>query len=153
GYGLVDSDKTASEPGKIVNITAKPAPSASAAAEYYPAIYWYSMLHIPSDAELKNPDLYRPNLTQRQWLGSRQNLGCIGCHQLGQLATRPVPASLGTFPSGSEAWHRRVQSGQAGALMFGQLNNLGPGSFTLYGDWTDRIAKGELPKIKPQRPQ
>jgi hypothetical protein len=38
-------------------------------------------------------------------------------------------------------------------MMFGQLNNLGPGSFKQYGDWTDRIGKGELPKIKPQRPQ
>src|SRR5260370_30356401 len=47
GYGLVDSAKTATEPGKTVNITAVPAPSAAAAAEYYPAIYWYAMLNIP----------------------------------------------------------------------------------------------------------
>ena len=40
-----------------------------------------------------------------------------------------------------------------GAMMFGQLNNLGPGSFKQYGDWTDRVAKGELPASKPQRPQ
>ena len=44
GYGLVDSAKTQSEPGKIVNITAVPAPNEAAAAEYYPAIYWFSML-------------------------------------------------------------------------------------------------------------
>ena len=44
GYGLVDSAKVTSEPGKLVNITAKPAPDAAAAAHYYPAIYWYSML-------------------------------------------------------------------------------------------------------------
>ena len=48
GYGLVDSAKVTSEPGKLVNITAKPAPDAAAAAHYYPAIYWYSMLNIPS---------------------------------------------------------------------------------------------------------
>src|SRR5262245_44549068 len=47
GYGLVDSAKTASEPGKTVNIAAMPAPSAKAAAEYYPAIYWYAMLKTP----------------------------------------------------------------------------------------------------------
>src|SRR2546426_2568810 len=47
GYGLVDSAKTMSAPGRIVNITATPAPDAAAAAHYYPAIYWYSMLHIP----------------------------------------------------------------------------------------------------------
>src|SRR5215471_12591152 len=48
GYGLVDSAKTNSEPGKTVNITAVPAPNAAAATEYYPAIYWYAMLDIPS---------------------------------------------------------------------------------------------------------
>src|SRR5690348_12090421 len=32
GYGLVDSAKSASAPGRIVNITAVPAPSAKAAA-------------------------------------------------------------------------------------------------------------------------
>jgi hypothetical protein len=153
GYGLVDSDKTTSEPGRTVTITAKAAPDEKAAAQYYPAIYWYSMLRIPTDAELQNKDLYRANMTQRQWVGSMKNIGCIGCHQLGQLSTRTIPPSLGSFKSGEDAWHRRVQSGQAGAMMFGQLNNLGPGSFKLYGDWTDRVAKGELPKVKPQRPQ
>ena len=153
GYGLVDSEKATSEPGRIVNITAKPAPNAAAAAEYYPAIYWYSMLRIPTETELQNQDLYRANMTQRQWIGAMKNIGCIGCHQLGQRATRTIPAALGSFPSGEAAWHRRVQSGQSGAMMLGQLNNLGPGSFKLFGDWTDRIAKGELPKIKAQRPQ
>jgi hypothetical protein len=40
GYGLVDSPKVTTEPGQIVNLTAVQAPSAAAAAEYYPAIYW-----------------------------------------------------------------------------------------------------------------
>ena len=70
GYGLVDSEKATSEPGRIVNITAKPAPNAAAAAEYYPAIYWYSMLRIPTETELQNQDLYRANMTQRQWIGA-----------------------------------------------------------------------------------
>src|ERR1043165_9380706 len=34
GYGLVDGAKAASEPGKIVNISATPAPDAAAAAKY-----------------------------------------------------------------------------------------------------------------------
>src|SRR5215469_15042913 len=46
GYGLIDSAKTTTEPGKIVNIAAVPAPNAAAAAEYYHAIYWYAMLNI-----------------------------------------------------------------------------------------------------------
>jgi hypothetical protein len=37
GYGLVDSPKVASEPGKILNLTALTAPSLAEAAQYYPA--------------------------------------------------------------------------------------------------------------------
>jgi len=37
--------------------------------------------------------------------------------------------------------------------MLGQLTALGDLSFANYGDWTDRIAKGELPFAKPPRPQ
>src|ERR1700759_5519552 len=44
GYGLVDSAKVDSEPGKQLNLTAAKAPNAAAAAQYYPAVYWYSML-------------------------------------------------------------------------------------------------------------
>ena len=47
GYGLVDSPKVDGEPGTQLNLSAVPAPSAAAAAQYYPAIYWYSMLKIP----------------------------------------------------------------------------------------------------------
>jgi hypothetical protein len=153
GYGLIDSAKTTSEPGKLLNITATPAPSAADAAKYYPAIYWYSMLRIPTQAEMNDRAQFANSMTQQRWLGAMKNLGCIGCHQLGQLSTRTIPASLGTFASGADAWHRRVQSGQAGEMMFGQLNALGSASFKYYGDWTDRVAKGELPRTKPQRPQ
>ena len=42
GYGLVDSPKVQSAPGKTVNLKAVPAPDAKAAAQYYPALYWYA---------------------------------------------------------------------------------------------------------------
>src|SRR5207302_5931977 len=48
GYGLVDSPKVMAEPGRELNLTATLAPDEAAAAQYYPAIYWYSMLKIPS---------------------------------------------------------------------------------------------------------
>src|SRR5262245_48029731 len=48
GYGLVDSAKTKTAPGKTVNLKARAAPNAKAAAEYYPGMYWYSMLTIPA---------------------------------------------------------------------------------------------------------
>src|SRR5271163_4885506 len=47
GYGLVDSTKLTAKPGQLLNHTAVPAPNESAAAYYYPAIYWYAMMKIP----------------------------------------------------------------------------------------------------------
>ena len=154
GYGLVDSTKTTAKPGQRLAITATAAPNEAAAAHYYPAIYWYSMLKIP-DAEQfggKNSGI-SARLTQTQWISAMKNTGCIGCHQLGQQSTRTIPAALGTFASGADAWRRRVQSGQSGQQMLGQLTGLGDMSFANYGDWIDRIAKGELPFAKPPRPQ
>src|SRR6187401_1334758 len=153
GYGLVDSTKTTSRPGQRLTITATPAPNEAAAAHYYPAIYWYSMLKIPSADQFGGKSSIPPRLTQTAWISAMKNTGCIGCHQLGQQATRTIPAALGRFASGADAWKRRVQSGQSGQQMFGQLTALGDMSFTNYGDWIDRVAKGELPFAKPPRPQ
>ena len=47
GYGLVDSPKVRAVPGRMLTLTAAPAPNAAAAAEYYPPIYWFSMLRVP----------------------------------------------------------------------------------------------------------
>ena len=51
GYGLVDSPKVQTAPGKILNLTAVPAPNEAAAAEYYPPIYWLSMAKMPDKSE------------------------------------------------------------------------------------------------------
>jgi hypothetical protein len=153
GYGLVDSAKVTSAPGRILNLKATPAPDAAAAAHYYPAIYWYSMLKIPAAAQFGGTDGIPAGVTRERWLDLMKSNGCIGCHQLGQLSTRTVPAAFGTFESSADAWMRRVQAGQSGQQMLGQLKGLGDLSFRNYGDWTDRIAKGELPHAKPTRPQ
>jgi hypothetical protein len=47
GYGLVDSKPVEATPGKTLALTAVIAPNAQAAAQYYPADYWYSLLNIP----------------------------------------------------------------------------------------------------------
>jgi hypothetical protein len=47
GYGLVDSPKRRAKPGQQVNLTAVPAPNEAAAAHYYSAIYWYTLMKIP----------------------------------------------------------------------------------------------------------
>jgi len=152
GYGLVDSAKVDGEPGRQLNLRAVPAPDEKAAAEYYPAIYWYSMLKIPPAGDFGGRTDIPAKLKQSDWLNTVKNNGCIGCHQLGQKSTRTIPSSLGEFANSAEAWVRRVQSGQSGGQMIGILaGQLGPTAFRNYGDWTDRIAKGELPP-KPVRP-
>src|SRR6266571_3769342 len=115
GYGLVDSPKVDSEPGKQLNLTAVKAPNEAAAAEYYPAIYWYSMIKVPEQASFPgtgpsgngiNPGMR----TQAMFLDVIKTNGCVTCHQLGNKATRTIPKELGTFASGHEAWTRRIQS-------------------------------------------
>jgi len=105
GYGLVDSPKVKSEPGKQLNLTAVIAPDEKSAAQYYPAIYWYSMLKIPT------ADQFGPNNVKiTDYLNSMKNNGCVGCHQLGQLSTRTIPKfHLDAVKNHEEAWLRRAR--------------------------------------------
>jgi hypothetical protein len=159
GYGLVDSAKVDSEPGKQLNLTAVKAPDEKAAAEYYPAIYWYSMIKVPEQASFPGTgptgNGINPNVkSQGQFLDIIKTNGCVGCHQLGGKATRTIPAALGKFTSGHEAWTRRIQSGQASTQMVNNTDRMGTqAALRMLGDWTDRVAAGELPATKPQRPQ
>jgi len=154
GYGLVDSPKVDGEPGQQLNLRAVPAPNEAAAAHYYPAIYWFAMLQIPPASEFGGSTDIPKNITRENWLRQMNNVDCIGCHQLGQESTRTIPAALGEFKSGQEAWQRRVQSGQTGEAMTNRLaGQFGGVAFKYFGEWTDRVAKGELPKSKPPRPQ
>ena len=159
GYGLVDSPKVKAVPGKILNLKAVVAPTPTVAAEYYPAIYWYSMFKVPDKNWFPGtgPDgngMPATMKTQGQWLDLFKTDGCYTCHQLGNKATRTVPKELGHFNSSAEAWARRILSGQAMTNMSNNIGRLGgPRAVELFADWTDRIAAGELPASKPSRPQ
>jgi streptogramin lyase len=153
GYGLVDSPRLRAKPGEIVNHTAVPAPNLKSAAQYYPAIYWYVMMKIPPAKDFGGSTDIPKNISQATWRQRMNNVDCVGCHQLGQESTRTIPAQFGKFKSGADAWIRRVQAGQWGEAMTNRLaGQLGGAPFKYFGDWTDRVAKGELPKHKPQRP-
>jgi hypothetical protein len=160
GYGLVDSPKVKASPGQQLSLTAMPAPDAKSAAQYYPAMYWHAMMQMPPKSDFPGTgptgNGISPNIkSQGEWIRNIVNTdGCTGCHQIGNKATREIPASLGKFASSSAAWERRVQSGQAGAGMLARFTQVGrERALAMYGDWTDRIAKGELPSSAPQRPQ
>src|SRR5882757_2108482 len=159
GYGLVDSAKVATAPGRILDLTADPAPSQAAAAEYYPAIYWWSMLRIPDKSLFPGSGPQGNGIptglrSQSRWLAGIKTFGCYSCHQIGNKATRTIPKELGRFDSSFEAWVRRVQSGMASEIMARNLGELDtPRALKLFADWTDRIAAGELPFARPERPQ
>ena len=158
GYGLVDSPKLKSGIGKTVALTAVAAPNARAAAAYYPAGHWLSLLKVPDKTEFPGTgpsgNGISPNYTsQAQWLRTVKSGGCTACHQLGTKGTREIPAALGTFPTSVAAWERRVQSGQAGAQMLNTIDQMGHNrALAMFADWTDRIAAGEVPAA-PRRPQ
>jgi hypothetical protein len=160
GYGLVDSPKVASEPGKILNLTAETAPSLAAAAQYYPAIYWASMIRIPDQSRFPGTGDNGNGIpvafdTQERWLNTIKTNGCGNCHQLGNYATRTIPAALGQFESSIDAWSHRLAVGPAGHNMVDTITSLMTpqgGHLAALADWTDRINAGELPSATPPRP-
>jgi hypothetical protein len=160
GYGLVDSPKTKATPGKIVNLKAVPAPDRKAAAQYYPAQFWLALMQIPPVSDFPGTDegngISSRIRTQGEWIRQVVNTdGCTGCHQMGGLATRTIPKSiLDAAPNSKAAWDQRIQAGQAGGGMAARFQQVGhQRALDMYADWTDRIARGELPAAAPERPQ
>jgi len=169
GYGLVDSPKLTSQPGRRVNLSAVPAPSEKAAAEYYPASYWLSLMEVPAEDQFPRPAEVAPPLparalrngpppaargggpatiaSQAEMLLSIKNLQQ---RQLGSKITREVPPQIRAlgFTSTIEA----LQYGSTAGQMpdFGAGAN-GPNLFRT-AEWVDRIAAGALPPAPP-RPQ
>jgi hypothetical protein len=157
GYGLVDSQKQSAKPGQQLNLTAVTAPNDAAAAQYYPAIYWWTMMKIPPPDHFGKDNKHGipPNITRDNWLRQMSNVDCIGCHQIGNLATRTIPSDFLKAANGDHeaAWMRRIQSGQAGEMMVNRIaGQFGGVPFKYFANWSQRVAKGELPKAKPPRP-
>ncbi len=162
GYGLVDSAKTKTTPGKVLNLKAVAAPDRKTAAQYYPAMYWFALMQMPPKTDFpgtgENGNGISPNIhSQGEWIRQVVNTdGCTGCHQMGNPATRTVPKSILEEVHGDlkAAWDRRIQAGQAGGGMSARFTQVGrQRALSMYADWTDRIGKGELPSAEPQRPQ
>ena len=157
GYGLVDSAKTKATPGKFLNLTAVIAPTPKAAAQYYPAGHWYSLLRVPDKSEFPGTGPVGNGIspaikTQADYVRQIKSGACLACHGLGEKATRELPDALRTLESSEKAWERRLQSGQAGPNMISALATLGrERTLKMFADWTDRIAAGELPQA-PRRP-
>src|SRR5438477_7256396 len=132
GYGLVDSPKVKATPGKTLNLKAVLAPDKKAAVEYYPALYWFSLLQIPPKSDFPGTGpggngIAATVKSQGQWIRDIVNTdGCTGCHQMGDKATREIPKSILSQTKDSKAaWDRRIQAGQAGGGMSARFNQVG----------------------------
>jgi hypothetical protein len=163
GYGLVDSQPVAAKPGKNLDLTAVIAPTAQAAAQYYPADYWYSMvkmpsrsdfpMNVPGEGSLRELGTGRTIQTQAAWIWSMRR-GCGVCHQMGSKATRELEPELGSFQTTEQAWERKLILGQGGRQLHGEagLGLSNPIAQAMWVDWVDRIAKGATPPV-PERPK
>jgi hypothetical protein len=158
GYGLVDSPKIQTTPGRTLDLTAVIAPTPLAAAQYYPSGYWHSLVNVPGPEEFPGTgdegNGISPAMTsQAMFVRHLKTSDCWGCHQIGTKVTREFPAHLGPIENSLDAWARRIQAGQAGSEMIGQMGRLGAQrALAMYAEWTDRIAAGEVPPAPP-RPQ
>jgi hypothetical protein len=172
GYGLVDSDPVDATPGNMIDLTAVTAPTPQAAAEYYPATYWFSLVHNPGKDEFPGTgpsgNGIAPGMqTQQDWIGHLKEQ-CHFCHQMGTKATRELLASGDPI----EAWDMRVQMGRSpddpyhaenpeytllgprfGITMNNNMTRFGrQRGLAMFADWTNRIAAGEVPPT-PERPK
>ena len=156
GYGLVDSEPVAAEPGESLTLQAAPAGSPREAAQVYPANYWYSLLEPPAPSEFPGtgPDgngIAAGLRSQAAWVDVTKQ-GCQLCHQMGNRFTYDI-SNLDGFDSAVEAWEHRLRFGQRGAQMSRVLDRFGRArGLAMYADWSERIAAGEVP-LAPPRPQ
>ena len=162
GYGLVDSKPVDAQPGNAsLNLTATVAPSPKAAAEIYPAAWWYALLNPPAESNFpgtgaKGNGISPLMATQQHWLQNMKE-NCMFCHQLGDRATRELEAA-----DHVEGWAQRIQMarpderGQTkpNGMMINNMTRFGRDQgIAMFADWTKRIQAGELPKSAPPRPQ
>src|SRR5262249_27583640 len=89
---------------------------------------------------------------QQDWPRKLKSGTCWAWHALGTKTTREIPAEIRNMPR-NDAWQRRILSGQAGGNMMQGMSAFGiQRALTMFSDWTERIAEGEVPQAPP-RPQ
>ena len=102
GYGLVDSPKVQTRAGQDAESDGRRRAERKAAAQYYPgrllvfAAQRAGQERIPGHGRRQRhlAETSRARLIAR---GTSKTGSCMTCHQLGDKATREIPARLGTF--------------------------------------------------------
>lgn len=159
GYGLVDSTPMQMKPGATsVTLRATTAKTPQEAAKVYPGDYWLSLLEPPAKSEFPGTGAEGNRIgttmrTQNHLVNSLK-ADCNFCHQLGNRLTRSLDHVFKAKPeltTAEQAWEWRLGTGVRGNAMYAVLTNQGKErSLKMLADWTDRIAKGEVPPAPPR---
>jgi hypothetical protein len=157
GYGLVDSTPVTSKPvSTSLTLKVNSAKSPQEAAKVYPGNYWLSLMEPPPASlfpPTKENGLGATMLTQNHWINTLKS-NCNFCHQLGSGITRDLDHVMKAHPEAktpTEAWEWRLGTGVRGNSMYGALISMGKDpSLKAFSDWTDRIAKGDVPPVPPR---
>lgn len=139
GYGLMDSARVSGRPGRHVDFKVETALTEREAAVIYPAAWWLTVMRVPPTGPIHPEELTRTVKT------------CTGCHQMGDPATRQLPASFGQPASHLDAWDERMKRGLAGDLMTAQFSRLRR-QRTMFSEWSERVVAGSFPVNAPSRP-
>ena len=138
---------------RAASSTSRPlaAPSEKDAAQYYPAMYWYV---APQCRRRRANSRWRRSRARASGSTSSRPAPAIRATALGTPGMRTISQELGQFQSSTEAWTRRLMSGGAQMFMVRDIDapRHAAGDLTMFADWTDRVAAGELPFDKPARP-
>ena len=110
GYGLIDSPKLQTAPGKMLDLTrrgrAEPGRGRGILSGHllvFDAARCRTRASSPAPAPTAtaSPPAMK---SQAEWLNVVKTNGCDTCHQLGNQATRTIPRELGDFATSDDAW-------------------------------------------------
>src|SRR5579862_8990942 len=159
GYGIVDSTPIEMKPAtNQITIKTTTAKTPQEAAKVYPGNYWLSMMAPPSPSLFPgtgpNGNKMGPTmLDQNHWINTLKS-NCNFCHQLGNALTRDLGHVMKGHPEAKtpeEAWDWRLGTGVRGNSMHAALGQMGHDPpIATFADWTNRIAKGEVPPAPPR---
>jgi len=151
GYGLVDSGKVRATPGQRLDLDAALPADRAAAAEYYPAAWWTSLIEAPPADAFPIGDIQ----TQDEWI--RLIKGDWIRQQYGLKAMRdfnpdnPKFRELGLETTADVLRYLTTAGQYAEFGGFMDIERLGDVGLQIYANWIDDIRGGAIPE-PPQRP-
>jgi streptogramin lyase len=150
GYGLVDSNKVTATPGRRLDLRAIEAPNAAAAAQYYPAAWWASLLEAPPASAFPIGGIQSQaewvRLIKADWI--RQQYGLKPMREL--HPGNPTFSALGLRTTLDVLNYMRNAGQYVEFGGFANFDRLGEVGLPIYARWIDAIRAGAVPEAPPR---